>query len=60
MKNMSTYFLSLQIAQLTYENKNLKERIRVLTTMSDERLMEFEECKRELEAKGEMPFCNRV
>ena len=60
MKNMSTYFLPLQMAQLAYENKNLKERIRVLTTMSDERLMEYEECKRELETKGEVPFCHRV
>lgn len=60
MKNMSTYFLSLQMAQLTYENRNLKERISVLTTMSDERLLEYEECKRELVKKGEMPFCNRV
>ena len=60
MKNMSTYFLSLQMAQLTYENRNLKERISVLTTMSDERLLQYEECKRELVTKGEMPFCNRV
>ena len=52
MKNMSTYFLSLQMAQLTYENRNLKERISVLTTMSDERLLEYEECKRELVKKG--------
>ena len=49
-----------KMAQLTYENRNLKERITVLTTMSDERLLEYEECKRELETKGEMPFCNRV
>ena len=35
-----------KIAQLTYENQNLKERLKVLTTESDERLKEFEECRR--------------
>ena len=60
MKNVSAYILSLQIAQLRYENKNLKERIRVLTTMSDERLIEYEECRRQLEMRGEMPFSNGV
>ena len=40
-----------RIAQLTYENQNLKERLKVLTTESDKRLKEFEECRRELETK---------
>ena len=40
-----------RIAQLTYENQNLKERLKVLTTESDKRLKEFEECRRELEMK---------
>ena len=57
---MSAYFLSLQIAQLTYENHNLKERLRLLTTISNERLKEYEECSRQLEMRDEMPFCNRV
>ena len=40
-----------RIAQLTYENQNFKERLKVLTTESDKRLKEFEECRRELETK---------
>ena len=40
-----------RIAQLTYENQNFKERLKVLTTESDKRLKEFEECRRELEMK---------
>ena len=40
-----------RIAQLTYENQNFKERLLVLTTESDKRLKEFEECRRELEMK---------
>ena len=40
-----------RIAQLTYENQNLKERLKVLTTESDKRLKEFEECRREVEMK---------
>ena len=40
-----------RIAQLTYENHNLKETLTVLTTESDKRLKEFEECRRELEMK---------
>ena len=40
-----------RIAQLTYENQNLKERLKVLTTESDKRLKEFEEYRTELEMK---------
>ena len=60
MKNVSAYILSLQIAQLTYENHNLKERLSLLTTMSNELLKEYEECRRQLEMRSEMPFCNGV
>ena len=40
-----------RIAQLTYENQNFKERLKVLATESDKRLKEFEECRRKLETK---------
>ena len=49
--NEAEEFPRSRIAQLTHENQNLKERLTVLTTESDERLKEFEECRRELEMK---------